>query len=373
MPLAAAELAASTRPAPPARPAAGSGRGAGQPRQAGYRGAARRDSRPVVPQEQLLEGRRLADQAAHADAGQPPQQGVERVGVDVEAQRCRRRCRSCTPGSAARPSGGAGELGLRSTVRVRCRSSVSVPVSTVRPSRMMRHPVAQRLDLGQDVAGQQHRAAPRALLARCTPGTPPPSAGPGPRSARPAAAARRRRRARRPGRPSAGCPWSRRGAFLVGSSSKRSSRSARRRGSSPPRSRPSRSIDLAAGEVGPQRDVAGHVGEPPVQGGGVAPRVAAEQPHRRRRRRAAARAAPGCVVDLPAPLGPRKPWTSPVATLRSSPSRARVDPNVLVRPSTAMTGPRSWMPVAPPEVAAVVVMLPTVRCVQNFVKVPNHE
>src|SRR5664279_4173928 len=43
------------------------------------------------------------------------------------------------------------------------------------------------------------------------------------------------------------------------------------------------------------------------------------------------------VVDLPAPLGPRKPWTSPGATSRSSPSRARNRPKVLVSPSARMT------------------------------------
>jgi hypothetical protein len=36
--------------------------------------------------------------------------------------------------------------------------------------------------------------------------------------------------------------------------------------------------DLAAGQAGPQRHVAGHVGQPPVQRGGIPPRVAAEQP-----------------------------------------------------------------------------------------------
>src|SRR5689334_13614462 len=38
------------------------------------------------------------------------------------------------------------------------------------------------------------------------------------------------------------------------------------------------------------------------------------------------------VVDLPAPLGPRKPCTSPGSTSRSSPSRALVVPNVFTRP-----------------------------------------
>src|SRR6202035_214146 len=43
------------------------------------------------------------------------------------------------------------------------------------------------------------------------------------------------------------------------------------------------------------------------------------------------------VVVLPAPLGPRKPCTSPGATVRSSPSRARVRPNDLLRPATSIT------------------------------------
>ena len=38
----------------------------------------------VVPQEQLLEGRRLADHAAHAVPGEQSQGLVEGVGVDVE-------------------------------------------------------------------------------------------------------------------------------------------------------------------------------------------------------------------------------------------------------------------------------------------------
>src|SRR5215471_9697608 len=42
------------------------------------------------------------------------------------------------------------------------------------------------------------------------------------------------------------------------------------------------------------------------------------------------------VVDLPAPLGPRKPCTSPAATSRSSPSSARVAPKVLTRPLTSI-------------------------------------
>src|SRR5258705_7978788 len=38
------------------------------------------------------------------------------------------------------------------------------------------------------------------------------------------------------------------------------------------------------------------------------------------------------VVDLPAPLGPRKPNTSPLATVRSIPDTAAIEPNFLVSP-----------------------------------------
>ena len=65
---------------------------------------------------------------------------------------------------------------------------------------------------------------------------------------------------------------------MVGSSSKRSSSSARRVSSRPPRRRAEQVDGLAAGQVGPQVDVARDVGEPAVQLGGVPPRVAAEQP-----------------------------------------------------------------------------------------------
>ena len=111
-------------------------------------------------------------------------------------------------------------------------------------------------------------------------------------SARRAAAARRPRRARPPGRPSAGCPWSSRGPSCAGRG--RSARAARPAAcsSSPPRNRPEQVDHLAAGEVRPQRDVARHVRQPPVQRDRVAPGVAAEQPDVAARRRGAARAGP---------------------------------------------------------------------------------
>ena len=60
------------------------------------------------------------------------------------------------------------------------------------------------------------------------------------------------------------------------------------------------------------------------------------------------------VVVLPAPLGPRKPWTTPLRTARSTPSTARSSPNTLTRPEASMarsavtvslrwdTGWRAW-------------------------------
>src|SRR5882762_6873031 len=45
------------------------------------------------------------------------------------------------------------------------------------------------------------------------------------------------------------------------------------------------------------------------------------------------------VVDLPAPLGPRKPSTSPLSTRRSMPVTAAIRPKFLVKPSmTLMVG-----------------------------------
>ena len=126
--------------------------------------------------------------------------------------------------------------------------------------------------------------------------------------------------------------------FLVGSSSKRSSSAARRRGIEAA-AQPAEQVDrLAAGEVGPEVHVAGDVREPPVQRDRVAPRVAAEQARRARvgaqqaeqhadRRRLARAVRPEEAVDLAA-----------ARPSRSSPSRARVGPNVLTRPEISIAG-----------------------------------
>src|SRR3954470_970898 len=42
------------------------------------------------------------------------------------------------------------------------------------------------------------------------------------------------------------------------------------------------------------------------------------------------------VVDLPAPLGPKKPSTSPLATLRSMPATAAIEPKFLISPDISI-------------------------------------
>src|SRR5205814_552141 len=44
------------------------------------------------------------------------------------------------------------------------------------------------------------------------------------------------------------------------------------------------------------------------------------------------------VVDFPAPFGPRKPNTSPVATLKSTPRTASTSSKLFASPSTTMAG-----------------------------------
>ena len=143
------------------------------------------------------------------------------------------------------------------------------------------------------------------------------------------AAARRRWRARRPARPSAGCPWSRCGPSSSGRARSAPISSSRRLLVEAATQPPEQVDDLAAGEVGPQVHVAGDVRQAPVQ-------------LRRRRATGRRRAAAPCprslrsspsstrmVVDLPDRWvrGSRAP--RPRSTLRSRPSSARNWPNVL--------------------------------------------
>ena len=52
------------------------------------------------------------------------------------------------------------------------------------------------------------------------------------------------------------------------------------------------------------------------------------------------------MVDFPDPFGPRKPWTSPVRTVRSSPSSALTLPKVFTTPVTSMAGGDQTPPAA---------------------------
>ncbi len=176
------------------------------------------------------------------------------------------------------PSPSAGRsVATTTVVRVSWRRSARVPVSTMRPARMMltrsqSASTSARMWLDSSTVRPSRRASRMQLLEGQSP-----SAGRARRSARRAAAARRRRPARRRGRPSGGCPSSRCAPFLVGSRSNRSSSSSPATSSRPPRSRDEQVDRLTAREVRPEVDVAGDVGEAAVQLDRVAPRVATEQ------------------------------------------------------------------------------------------------
>ena len=126
--------------------------------------------------------------------------------------------------------------------------------------------------------------------------------------------------------------------FFVGSSSNRSSSSSRRCGSWPPPRRPSRSITSPPDRLGHRptspgtyasrrcNSTASAHGSPPKRP--TDPDVARSRPSSTR-----------MVVDLPEPLGPRNPCTSPRSTVRSRPSSARNDPKVLTSPSIEITRP----------------------------------
>ena len=90
----------------------------------------------VVAQEQLLQGGRLADQAAHPHRGELAQHPSRLAGSTCRRTRVPSTSRLCTPGSSSSPSGGAASSAV-TEVRVRWRSSARVPDSTMRPARMM--------------------------------------------------------------------------------------------------------------------------------------------------------------------------------------------------------------------------------------------
>ena len=81
----------------------------------------------VLPQEQLLQRRRVADQRRDPERGEVAHRLVEVVGVDVEADPAVEAGRRAPP-PVRRASASAGSrVSATTVVRVRCRSSASVP------------------------------------------------------------------------------------------------------------------------------------------------------------------------------------------------------------------------------------------------------
>ena len=284
--------------------------------------AAAGQSPAVVPQEQLLERRRAADQRRHA-----------------RAARAARASPAARPARPARRRARRPAVSASIVIRVRWRSSASEPVSTVRPERMIvtRSHSASTSDrmwlesstvrprarssathVAEDLLHQRVQARGRLVEDQQL------DVGRQRRDQRDLLAVALGVRAALLGRVELEALEQLGAALLVEAAAQ-----------------PPEQVDrLAAAQVRPQRDVAGHVGEPAVQRGRVAPRVAAQQPRRARRRRAAARAAPGSSSTCRRRSGPRKPCTSPSATSRSSPSSARVAPKVLTRPEIEIGGSR---------------------------------
>ena len=179
------------------------------------------------------------------------------------------------PSRSARPC--AGTLGLRGD-----RGSGEVPQLVERallhdpPQSDDAQPVAQRLDLGQDVAGEQHRSPLGLHLAdavledrlhqRVESGA----------SVRRGGAARRPTPGPRPMRPSAGSLSSRSRSSWSGRAG--TVREARPAAPVEVASQATEQVDnLPAGQVRPQTDLAGHVRQPAMQLDGVAPGVLPQQ------------------------------------------------------------------------------------------------
>ena len=151
-----------------------------------------------------------------------------------------------------------------------------------------------------------------------------------PTSARPRSAAPTGGQAPLPARPSAGCPSSRRGRSWWGRArNARATRSARLLARRVAAAHPDQQVDrLAPGKVGPQGDVTRNIGKASMDLHRIGPRIEPEDPAAPPSTRSSPSRA-RIVVDFPAPLGPRKPCTSPARTSRSKPSRAPDRPEVL--------------------------------------------
>ena len=138
-------------------------------------------------------------------------------------------------------------------------------------------PIAQRLHLGQDVARQQDRPSRSGDPPRCTTGTRLPSADRDRQWARRGSRVRRPRPGRRPEQPSGDSPSSRSGPSWWDPGRSAASSCSFLARSSPPRSRPSRSITSPPVRLGQSVTSPGHVGESAVEFGRVGPGIASEQ------------------------------------------------------------------------------------------------
>ena len=184
----------------------------------------------------------MAGQRAQTEAGQARGRRASRWSLSTSnVTRPSSLRRSWTPARSPEPDGCAVDLG-RDRGPGQVAHLVERPALHGAAAADDRDPVAELLDLGEDVAREQHGAAVGLALRAGAPGRPPPSAGRGRRSARRAAAARRRRRARRRARPSGGCPSSSCAPSCADRGRSVRARCAPLRRSNPPRRPPSRSM-----------------------------------------------------------------------------------------------------------------------------------
>ena len=246
----------------------------------------------VVGEEDLLQRRRPAVQPA--DPGREQSRRAPR-------RRCAGHRDPHAAAASARPSTTPGTRRGRGRVRParledrrgRCRRSSSrAATSTSRPARRMADPVADVLDLVEQVRGQEDRL-PRPSTPRApAPGTPPPSAGRGPTvgSSRSRSSGRVMNAAIRATFCRLPLEYAR--TRRRRSRSKRSTSSSRNASSTPPDTLPSRCRVSRPGELRPQRHVAGHVGQGAVRPLHVLDRDPA-QPGRPRRWDGSGRAAAG--------------------------------------------------------------------------------
>jgi hypothetical protein len=212
---------------------------------------------------------------AHADLRERAQHLVEALGVDLEAHAGALHAEIVDAGQLRQSGERAGEVGLdrgpREMAQVRERAALDGA-----PAPDDAHAVTHRLDLGEDVAGEQHRAPAAALL----------------HDALTKDGLHQRVQARgrlvqdeqlhvggqRGHERDLLAVALRVGAALLGRIEVEALEQLASASRVQAAAQPAEQVDdLAAGEVGPQRHVAGHVREPAVQRDDVAPRVAVEQ------------------------------------------------------------------------------------------------